>query len=336
MPAGAAAIMVAGAGSWGTALAIMLARAGAPTLLWGRDPAHMATLAAERRNGRYLPGVSFPPALELSHDLDAGLARSSTVVVATPLGGVAALLERVARRSRPLPRLVWACKGIEPGTLRLVHEIAEAVLGPGVEHGVLSGPTFAAEVVAGQPTAAVIATASTALAQDMVSRLHGGSLRIYSNPDVVGVELAGAVKNVLAIGAGIADGLGFGANTRAALVTRGLAEMVRMGVALGARPATFTGLAGLGDLVLTCTDDKSRNRRLGIALGRGMDLAQALAGIGQAVEGVPTAAALRALAARHAVQMPISDAVAQVLDGKCRPDDAVRTLLARDPAPESI
>jgi len=327
-------VAVAGAGSWGTALAVQLARNGQPTRLWGHQAEHCARLTRERCNRRYLPGVSFPDGLQIVDAIEVALSGCDDLLLAVPLRGLRAVLHTVARCGRPRLRVVWACKGIEAGTRRLVHEIVAEELGEALPSAVLSGPTFAAEVAAGQPTAALIASADADLARDFVARLHGGALRVYSGTDVIGVEVAGAVKNVLAIAAGVADGLGLGANTRAAVVTRGLAEMTRLGVALGGRGETFTGLAGLGDLVLSCTDDQSRNRRLGLALARGRTLEQALAVIGQAVEGVGTARELGSLAGQLGVEMPIAAQVARVLSGACQPREAVEALLAREPTRE--
>ncbi len=329
------AVLVAGAGSWGTALAILLARNGQSVRLWAHRAEHAAALARDRCNRRYLPGVDLPAQVTPTADLAVALRDCRDLVLAVPLRGVRSLLADVARAAPRNPRIVAACKGFEAGTQRLVHEVVADCLGPGIDFGVLSGPTFAAEVVAGRPAAAVVASGTPALTADFVARLHGGTFRLYTREDVVGVEVAGATKNVVAIAAGVLDGLGLGANARAALVTRGLAEMMRLGLALGGVPETFMGLAGLGDLVLTCTDDQSRNRRLGLALGHGRSVAQALATIGQAVEGAATAQEVEALARRLGVEMPICSQVAALLRGEVTPPAAVGALLAREPRPEA-
>lgn len=328
-------VLVAGAGSWGSALAILLARNGTPVLLWAHRSEHIAILQAERTNSRYLPGVLFPDNLTPVDDLSAGLAAASDVVIAVPFGGLRGLLETIAANPPDGLRVCCTCKGFEHETQRLSHEVVVDVLGEACPRAALSGPTFAAEVVAGQPSAAVIAASDPQFAQALVDRFHGEAFRAYSTDDLVGVGVGGAVKNVLAIAAGVASGLGFGANTQAALVTRGLAEMTRLGVALGGRYETFTGLAGLGDLLLTCTDDQSRNRRLGLALAQGKSVATAQQEIAQVVEGVRTAAEVTALARRMAVEMPIAEQVARLLNDECTPEVAVRTLLAREPKQES-
>lgn len=327
-------IVVAGAGSWGTALAILLARNGHRTVLWGHDPTHLARLAADRANRRHLPGVEFPPSLELEDELEGVLRHASDVILAVPCKALREVSHLVAVHAAPQVRISWACKGIDVETLQLPHAIVETMFGSDCPAAVISGPTFANEVAAGLPTAVVVASRDKAFAQSLASRLHGGTFRAYVGDDVIGVEVGGAVKNVLAIAAGISDGLGFGANSRAALITRGLAEMTRLGVAMGARAETFTGLAGLGDLVLTCTQDQSRNRRLGLSIATGKTVADAVAAIGQVVEGVRTAEALQRLSREQGVEMPICDQVARVLRGECAPREAVQTLLSREPKSE--
>ncbi|MFO1434945.1 MAG: NAD(P)H-dependent glycerol-3-phosphate dehydrogenase [Gammaproteobacteria bacterium] len=329
-------VLVAGAGSWGTALAIQLARNGQQTVLWGHDHAHMARLAAERRNQRYLPGVEFPPSLAIEDELEDVLRQVSDVVLAVPCKALREVAHAVAVHAAPQVRISWACKGIDVDTLKLPHAIIAEMFGEDCPAAVISGPTFANEVAAGLPTAVVVASSDRNVAQAIAARLHGGTFRTYVGTDVMGVEIGGAVKNVLAIAAGISDGLGFGANSRAALITRGLAELTRLGVALGANPQTLMGLAGLGDLVLTCTQDQSRNRRLGLAVARGKSVAEASAEIGQVVEGVRTADALQRLSRQHKVDMPISDQVARVLRGECTPREAVQALLAREPKSETM
>ena len=327
-------IAVLGAGSWGTALATHLARNGNPTRLWGHDPEAMAPLIAERVNRRYLPDAPFPPDLAPTADLDAALHGVRDVLVVVPSHAFAETLRRLRGALPPEACLAWATKGLEPETGRLLSEVATECLPDVRGLAVLSGPTFAREVAAGLPTAITVAASDEAFAEAMSLRLHAETFRTYTSSDLAGVQLGGAVKNVLAIAAGIADGLGFGANARAALVTRGLAEMLRLGEALGAHHATFMGLAGLGDLVLTCTDDQSRNRRFGLALGRGTAPEEALAEIGQVVEGRGTAREVRRLAGRHAVEMPIVEQAYRVLWSGVPPRDAVHALLTRTPKAE--
>jgi len=325
-----APIAVLGAGSWGTALAIQFARTGHPTLLWGRDPAALAVLGRERVNARYLPGAAFPPALDVEPDLARAVARATDVLIAVPSRAFRATLSALKPLLAPGQRVAWATKGFELDTGRLPHEVAREVLGPGVPVAVLSGPTFAAEVGRGLPTAMTVASPDGAFADDLAQTLSGEKFRAYTSPDIIGVEVGGAVKNVLAIGTGIADGMGYGANTRIALITRGLAEMTRLGLALGARRETFMGLAALGDLVLTCTDDQSRNRRFGLAIAAGRSPAEAAAAIGQVVEGALAARAVRAVARRVHVEMPIAEQVYAVLHEGRDVREAVRALMARE------
>ena len=328
-------VLVLGAGSWGTGLAVLLARHGRPTRLWGHDSAHLAALERDRCNRRHLPEVSFPDTLTLAPELTSALCEVHDIVLAMPFKGLRSLAQRLAALRPRALRVALACKGIEAGTHKLGHEVLAETLGDGVPTAVISGPSFAREVVAGLPTAVTVASSDAGFATDLVSRLHQGTFRAYTSADVIGVELGGAVKNVLAIAAGVSDGLDFGANARAALISRGLAEMLRLGLALGGLRETFMGLAGLGDLVLSCTDDQSRNRRLGLMLGRGTPLPEALMAIGQVVEGVYTAREVQALAAVHRIDMPISEQVVRLLDGASGPSEAVQTLLAREPRHES-
>jgi glycerol-3-phosphate dehydrogenase (NAD(P)+) len=322
-------VAVLGAGSWGTALALQFARSGRPTRLWGRDRERMADMARARRNERYLPSGTFPAALQVQPDLAAALQGARDLLIAVPSHAFRALLTQVAPQLGRDPQLAWATKGFELPSALLPHQVAREVLGPGRAVAVLSGPTFAREVGAGLPTAMTIASADAAFASSLAQDLSSENFRAYTSTDIAGVEVGGAVKNVLAVGAGLSDGLGFGANTRVALITRGLAEMMRFGVALGAQRDTFMGLAGLGDLVLTCTDDQSRNRRFGLQLAAGRTPAEALASIGQVVEGYPAAQALRQVAARHGVEMPLSEAVYRVLYEGVPPREAVRELMRR-------
>lgn len=328
------AIAVLGAGSWGTALAVQLARSGGPVLLWGRDPAALADLGRHRANRRYLPDVAFPDSLRVEPDLARAAAAATDILVCVPSHAFRGLLEALAPVLVPGARLAWATKGFEQHTGLLPHALAREVVGPGRPLAVLSGPTFAREVGAGLPTALTVAATDAAFASDLATRLSGARFRAYTSTDMVGVEVGGAVKNVLAIGAGISDGLRYGANTRIALITRGLAEMTRLGVALGARARTFVGLSGMGDLVLTCTDDQSRNRRLGLALAAGVPLAEAVRQIGQVVEGVYAAEAVREVAAGLGLDLPICAQVAAILAGRTTPAAAVDALMARALRPE--
>ncbi|MET0382851.1 MAG: NAD(P)H-dependent glycerol-3-phosphate dehydrogenase [Burkholderiaceae bacterium] len=319
-------ISVMGAGAWGTALAIAATRHRHRVLLWARDAGQAQRMAADRRNARYLPSAAWPDELAVTADHSAAVdhARGGLVIVATPM---ASLRERLAA----LPHdacVLWLCKGIESASGSLGHQIAAAVL-PKASVGVLSGPSFAQEVAGGSPAALVAASADAALCELAVKALHGDSIRIYRSSDVIGVEVGGAVKNVLAIATGIADGLQLGLNARAALITRGLAEMTRLGVALGASPETFTGLSGLGDLVLTATGDLSRNRRVGLMLAQGLALPDALERLGHVAEGVHCAETVARLAHEHGVTMPIADAVSSVIHRRMNPRDAVLALMRR-------
>ncbi|MFP5405080.1 MAG: NAD(P)H-dependent glycerol-3-phosphate dehydrogenase [Gammaproteobacteria bacterium] len=331
-------IAVFGAGAWGTALAT---HAGArhEVLLWTRDAALAATIGASRVNARYLPGVALPLSIGATADLDdacswLGEGPDAVVVLATSVAGMRPMLQVLAERLQPgIAGLVWLCKGIERDTSALPHRIAAETL-PGLGHAVLSGPSFAQEVAAGLPVALTVASRVDFLRRAAQNAFHHGSARIYGSDDIIGVELGGALKNVIAIAAGISDGLQLGNNARAALITRGLAEIARLGVAMGARATTFTGLTGLGDLVLTCTGDLSRNRRVGLALAAEEPLAQIVERLGHVAEGVPCAGAALALAAAHHVELPIVAAVQAVLEGRRTPNDAVRELLARQPRDE--
>jgi glycerol-3-phosphate dehydrogenase (NAD(P)+) len=327
-------ILVAGAGSWGTALARLLAANGRPVRLWGRRSEHLAALDRDRENSRYLPGARLPPEIAVSADLRLGLTGVHDVIAAVPVAGLRQLLVDIEAANGAGVRVMLACKGMERGTGMLGHQIVAQVLGDSTACAVLSGPTFAAEIAQGHPSAAVIAATTPEFAEDMLARLHSRFFRIYRTEDLLGIQIAGAVKNVMAIAAGVSDGLAFGANSRAALITRGLAEMTRLGLTLGGRAETFMGLAGLGDLVLTCSDDQSRNRRFGLLLAQGRTRAAALSVIGQAVEGVQTAEEVVRIAARSGVDMPISGQVARLLAGECTPREAVEALLARSPKHE--
>lgn len=324
------AIAVLGAGSWGTALAVLIARNGYPARLWGHDPARMAGLAHERENVRYLPGVRFPDNLSVHEDLSAVCAAAAHLLVVVPSHAFRATLEAVRPWLPEAAIVAWATKGLEPATGRLLSQVAAEILGPDRALGVVSGPTFAREVASGMPTAVTAAARDLATAEAIAQWLRSDRVRVYTSTDMPGVELGGAIKNVLAIATGISDGLGFGANARAALITRGLAEMRRLVEAVGGRPETVMGLAGIGDLVLTCTDNQSRNRRVGLALGKGRKLSVTLAELGQVAEGVATAREVRSLARRHGVEMPITEQVCRVLFEDVPPTEAVQALLRRE------
>jgi len=320
---------VIGAGSWGTALAVQLAREGHTTLLWARDPAQAAAMECDRRNARYLPDAAFPPQLTVAADLNDVLSRVRDVLVVVPSHAFRATLAAIAPSLRPSARVAWATKGFELSTGLLPHQVAAELLGDR-PCAVVSGPTFAREVGAGLPTAMTIASADEAFGAQLAHTISGPNFRAYTQTDIIGVEVGGAVKNVIAIGSGIADGMGFGANTRVALITRGLAEMMRLGVALGAKRETFMGLAGLGDLVLTCTDDQSRNRRFGMALGRGGAFRTVAASFDQVVEGVAAARAVDEVAADLGVEMPICHEVYRVMHEGKAVRDAVQALMGRE------
>jgi len=322
-------VAVLGSGSWGTALAVHLARSGHRVILWGIETEELAAMARERVNERYLPGVKLPDGLEIEHDFARAVAEADQLLVVVPSHAFREVLERARPLLRPGQRVAWATKGFELATGQLPHQVADEVLGPGVPTAVLSGPTFAKEVGAGLPSAMTVASRDEDYAMSLARSFSGENFRVYASGDMVGVEVGGATKNVLAIGAGISDGLGFGANTRVALITRGLVELTRLGVALGADKETFMGLAGLGDLVLTCTDNQSRNRRFGLALASGKTPAQAQAEIGQVVEGVLAARAVREVAQRVGVEMPIAEQIYRVLYEGMPPKEAVYALMGR-------
>ena len=333
-------LTVLGAGAWGTALAVSAAER-VPTCLWARDAQQAAQMNRSRRNQRYLDDVGLPPALQVVSDLQSALqhARGGLIVLATPM----AALHEVLRALPPdAGSVLWLCKGFQEGTGWLAHEVAQAV-SPQLRVGVLSGPSFAIEVARGQPTALVAASLYGSVRDEAVDVLHSDSLRIYTSSDPIGVEVGGAVKNVLAIATGIADGMasgggrsaGLGQNARAALITRGLAEMTRLGLALGARAETFMGLSGLGDLVLTATGDLSRNRRVGLLLAQGLALPEILRGLGHVAEGVYSAPMVLQRARAHAVDMPITEAVVAVLEGRLTPASALEQLMRRDARSEA-
>lgn len=326
-------LAVLGAGSWGTALAALAARNGTPTRLWGRDAAALAAMARSRRNQRYLPDLELPPELTYESDLGATLRGAGIVLIVVPSHAFASMLEEIAPLLDEGAAIAWATKGFEPGTGRFLHELVAEKL-PGRAAAVVTGPSFAREVAAGMPSAVTVHSEDQAFAQRLAAVLHAPNFRAYSGNDVLGAELGGAMKNVLAVATGVADGMALGLNARAGLITRGMNEMLRLGVALGARPETLMGLSGLGDLVLTCTGDLSRNRRLGLALGRGVGIDEAVRQIGQVVESVVTADEVMRLADKHGLDLPISSGVRAVLHGEVTPVEGLKMLMAREQKPE--
>ena len=328
-------VAVLGAGAWGTALAAALARSGQQASLWARDPAQAEAILRLRRNDRYLPEIELPPELAVTSSLPGAIEGAGLLLAATPVAGLRQLLGLLRAGNAPAP-LVWLCKGFEQGTGRLPHQIVAETLGTAKPCGALSGPSFALEVARGLPCALTLASENGAFASEAAATLHGGRLRVYHSTDLIGVEIGGAVKNVMAIAVGMCDGLGLGQNARAALITRGLAEISRLGVALGGAAETFMGLAGAGDLILTATGDLSRNRRVGLELARGQSLEGILAALGHVAEGVRSAQEVSRLAADAGVEMPITDAVNAVLAGRLAPQAAAELLLARDPKPEAV
>jgi len=326
-----AKITVLGAGSYGTALAICLARNGHKTLLWGRDANQVEDMVSARENDKYLAGCPFPDSLQPISDLKKAVSASDNILVVVPSHAFGDMLKQIKPMLKADAKIAWATKGLDPQSGDLLQNVARSVLGEDVALAVLSGPTFAKEMAAGLPTAISLSSTDKNFAVELSDLLHCEKcFRVYPNEDFIGVQLGGAVKNVVAIGAGIADGIGFGANARTALITRGLAEMTRLGVALDADPATFMGMAGLGDLVLTCTDNQSRNRRFGLALGQGAEVEQAMADIGQVVEGYRNTKEVYMLAERMNVEMPIVEQVYQVLYQGKAAKLAAADLLSRD------
>jgi glycerol-3-phosphate dehydrogenase (NAD(P)+) len=329
-----APIAVLGAGSWGTALAMLIARNGRQIYLWGQDAARMANMAHERENVRYLPGIPLPENVQIREDLPELLTATDRFLVAVPSHAFRMLLKHLQDGLKAGSTLAWATKGLEPGSGKLLGQVVVEELGETVASAVISGPTFAKEVANNLPTALTVAADQPGVADEVASWLHSDRVRVYTSDDLKGVQLGGAIKNVLALAAGISDGLGFGANARAALITRGLAELTRLGVAMGGKAETFMGLTGAGDLILTCTDDQSRNRRAGIGLGKGQSLNEVLGEIGQEVEGVATSRELYHLAKSLDVDMPITEQVYRVIYENRSPQEAVEALLSRDLKPE--
>ncbi|MDB5761158.1 MAG: NAD(P)-dependent glycerol-3-phosphate dehydrogenase [Herminiimonas sp.] len=334
-------ITILGAGAWGTALAIALAGRH-DVVLWGRNENAMRDAAARRENTAYFPGFALPRELKLTSDFDAAVTHASgggkpadaLLIIASSVAGLRPLLERLQSRAAPISNIVWLCKGFEEGTNLLPHQIVRAVLGDRVAAGVLSGPSFAQEVARGLPCALTVAAADASVREGVVNAVHGGNIRVYSTDDLTGVEVGGAVKNILAIATGVIDGMGLGLNARAALITRGLVEMSRLGTALGGRAETFMGLTGVGDLILTCTGDLSRNRKVGLGLAQGKALDAIVAELGHVAEGVRCAQSVRALAQQCGIEMPIANAVAGVLFDGDSPRDMVAQLLSRNPRDE--
>lgn len=324
-------ISILGAGSYGTALAIALARNGNQTYLWGHNPCKMMQLAIERQNQYLLPEIPFPNTLEVHTDLEKVISLSTDLMIVVPSHVFAETLKRIKPYLQSHHRIIWATKGLERNTGRLLQEVVLQVLGSNYPLAVLSGPTFAKELAQGMPTAITLASQNSQFANDMQQRIHcSKAFRVYLNSDMIGVQLGGAIKNVIAIGAGISDGMGFGANARSALITRGLAEMTRLGLSMGASPSTFMGMAGLGDLVLTCTDDQSRNRRFGLMLGQGYSAEEAIVQIGQVVEGFYNTKETYLLAQRQQVEMPIVEQIYQMLFESKPAKEVAVSLLARE------
>jgi glycerol-3-phosphate dehydrogenase (NAD(P)+) len=314
---------------------MLLARNGHRVFMWARDPEHVQAMADAGENTRYLPELAFPPGLSVSADLEQCVAQADAVLLVCPSHAFAEVLDKVAAvRPKDQP-LFWATKGFEHGSGRFLHELVEERIDTPAR-GVVTGPSFALEVAQGKPTACTVASFDPKAGEWFAGLLHGNSFRAYHSSDVVGAEIGGAVKNVLAVATGIADGMELGHNTRAALITRGSAESTRLGLAMGAKPETFMGLAGIGDLVLTCTGDLSRNRRFGLALGRGIQADQAVRDIGQVVEGIHTATEVRRLAQEHGVEMPIAEVTWAIIHQGKSPQDGLQELLSRQPRPEGV
>ncbi|MBT8125561.1 MAG: NAD(P)-dependent glycerol-3-phosphate dehydrogenase [Gammaproteobacteria bacterium] len=320
---------VLGAGSWGTALAIQLANNGHQVRAWDHDEELISALNADNENKRYLPGNKFPTKLTAEHNLATAINHADFILSVVPSYAMRVVCEQLAALQHT-NKFIWASKGFEKQTKMMMHQVVEDVLGKDIQSAVLSGPSFAKEVADSLPTAVTLASNDIGYAKELATYFHSDNFRVYVSDDVIGVELGGTVKNVLAIAAGIVDGLGFGANARAALVTRGLAEMIRLGVALKANPKTLMGLAGIGDLVLTCTDDQSRNRRLGLALAQGKKAQQYMDELGQAVEGFHAAQVIHEIAKDNGVEMPICEKVWKVLNGHLELNTAIAELLGRD------
>jgi glycerol-3-phosphate dehydrogenase (NAD(P)+) len=323
-------VAVLGAGSWGTALAMQLLRSGSAAVLWGRNPEHVHAMQVAGCNQRFLPDVPFPEGLELQPSLEDAIRSADEILIAVPSHAFVDIVRQIKPWLNPGQGISWACKGLEPGSGHFLHEAAQQHSGKNRPLAVVTGPSFATEVAANLPTAVTVAGTEQEYCKRIAQALHGGNFRAYTSEDIIGAELGGAVKNVLAVATGISDGMGLGNNTRAALITRGLAEMMRLGRIMGARAQTLTGLAGMGDLVLTSTGDLSRNRRLGLALGAGQSVEETVARIGQVVEGISTAEEVCRLAERHQVEMPISEQINGIIHKGWDPYRCLRELLARE------
>lgn len=323
-------IAVLGAGSWGTALALQLDRSGSRSILWDRDIENLEKIRSTRRNQRYLPEIEIPLSIDVETDVLAAVKTADHVLLVTPSHAFASVISDIRVVLRPDQGVAWACKGFEPGSGRLLHQVATQLLPAETPLAIVTGPSFAKEVAMNLPTAVTVAGTDSKFTHIMARALHGGRFRAYTNDDMIGAELGGAVKNVMAVATGICDGMSLGDNARAALITRGLAEMMRLGVALNAKPETLMGLAGAGDLILTCTGDLSRNRQLGLKLGKGKSLEQSLDEIGQVVEGVNSAAEVQRLALQHNINMPITEQVNGIIHQGWNPVEGVARLLARE------
>jgi len=323
-------IAVLGAGSWGTGLALQLDRSGSQCILWDRDTENLSLIRSERCNARYLPGIEVPASITVEDDLLTAVKAADHVLLVTPSHAFASTITIIRDVLVPGQGIAWACKGFEPGSGRLLHEVAAELLPTDTPLAIVTGPSFAKEVAMNLPTAVTVAGPDSRFTKFIAQALHGGRFRAYTSDDMIGAELGGAVKNVMAVATGICDGMKLGDNARAALITRGLAEMMRLGVALKAKPETLMGLAGAGDLILTCTGDLSRNRRLGLKLGEGKTLQQALDEIGQVVEGVNSAVEVQRLAIEHDINMPISEQVNGIIHKGWDPEEGVARLLARE------
>jgi glycerol-3-phosphate dehydrogenase (NAD(P)+) len=328
-------IAVLGAGSWGTALALHLSGTGQTVRLWTHEREHALVMQKNRVNARYLPDFIFPESLQPTVDLAETVSDLQDILIAVPSSAFHDVLIKIKPFLLPHARVVWATKGLDAETGQLLHDVAMNVLGKNRSYAVISGPSFAEEVAAGLPTAVVAASSDKEFAQDLVVRFNSPLFRVYTSTDMTGVEVGGIVKNVLAIATGISDGMKLGANARSALITRGLAEMMRLGIALGGQAETFTGLSGIGDLVLTCTDNQSRNRRFGLALGLGKHSVEAEKEIGQVVEGKRNAPLIVRLAQKHHVEMPIAEGICDILSGKLTAIEAMQQLLSREPKTEN-
>ena len=323
-------IAVLGAGSWGTALALQLDRSGCKCILWDRDTENILKIRELRRNEPYLPGIEVPLSIQIETDMLTAVQAADHVLMVTPSHAFATIIREIREVLKPGQGIAWGCKGFEPGSGRLLHEVAQELLPQDTPLAIVTGPSFAKEVARNLPTAVTVAGSDSQFTNTVAMALHGGRFRAYNSHDMVGAELGGAVKNVMAVATGICDGMELGNNARAALITRGLAEMMRLGAALNAKPETLMGLAGAGDLILTCTGDLSRNRQLGLKLGKGKSLQQALEEIGQVVEGVNASAEVQRLAIEYGVNMPITEQVNGIIHKGWNPEEGVARLLARE------